>query len=159
MLFETLTLERVATYCTVEIDVRLSDVGTVYNDIICDATRTRELIGAECANASDLGFDGAIRTARCVENGVCLSFDLLFCGEVDVVCGCRPVSFCLALKIDTINIRGVGMLSMIAAEKRPDAFGDINIARTAPAPALCPKIVMREGSPPKACEMCQSRSR
>jgi len=28
------------------------------------------------------------------------------------------------------------MLSMIAAEKRPDAFGDINIARTAAAPAL-----------------------
>ena len=137
----------------------MSDVAAVDHDIVRDATRTRELIGAECANASDLGFDGAIRTARCVENGVCLSFDLLFCGEVDVVCGCRPVSFCLALKIDTINIRGVGMLSMIAAEKRPDAFGDINIARTAPAPALCPKIVTREGSPPKACRVCQSRSR
>lgn len=88
-----------------------------------------------------------------------MSFDLFFQGEVDIVCGCDLVSTFSAFVIKMLNIRGVGMLSMIAAEKRPDAFGDINMARTAPAPALCPKIVMREGSPPKACVICQSESR
>jgi hypothetical protein len=43
----------------------------------------------------------------------------------------------------------VGTLSMIAPEKRPDAFGDNIIARTAAAPALWPTSVTREGSPPK----------
>jgi len=57
--------------------------------------------------------------------------------------------------MDPLSIRGVGMLSMIAAEKRPEAFGDINIARTAPAPALCPKIVTCDGSPPKACRVSE----
>jgi hypothetical protein len=40
---------------------------------------------------------------------------------------------------------------MIAAEKRPEAFGDSSIARTAAAPALWPNSVTRDGSPPKAC--------
>jgi hypothetical protein len=60
----------------------------------------------------------------------------LFQCEVDIVCGCIVVSTSLTPATDTVNIRGVGILSMIAAEKRPDAFGDISIARTAPAPAL-----------------------
>lgn len=83
-----------------------------------------------------MGVCSTIGTSGRIEDGVRLSLDLFFQGEVDIVCGCILVSTSFTSATDTPNIRGVGMLSMIAAEKRPDALGDINIARTAAAPAL-----------------------
>jgi hypothetical protein len=47
-------LKRPATYCAVEIDVWLGDVGAINHDIVGDAIRSRKIIGAQGANASDL---------------------------------------------------------------------------------------------------------
>ena len=145
-------VDRLYTYCTVPVDIRLSDVLAVNHDVIGKAVRSGEIFGAECAKASHLGVCSTIVTGSGVKNCVRLSLDLLLQGEVDIVCGCSLVSGFPPLTPGILDIRGVGMLSMIAAEKRPVAFGDINIARTAAAPALCPKMVTREGSPPKSCK-------
>jgi hypothetical protein len=145
-------VDRLHTYCTVPVDIRLSDVLAVNYDVIGKAVRSGEIFGAECAKASHLRVCSTIVTRSGVKNCVRLSLHLLLQGEVDIVRGCSLVSGFPPSIVDTHGIRGVGMLSMIAAENSPDAFGDISIARTAAAPALCPKMVMRERSPPKACK-------
>ena len=146
---------QVSTYCTIPKDVRLGNEIPINHYVVRNSVCRREVQSTICPKASYLRVDSSIGATGCVENGVCLSLNLLFPSEEGVVRRYGYVSQSPPSFASEYSLRGVGMLSIMAAEKRPDAFGVISSARTAPAPALCPKIVTREGSPPKACAIVE----